>query len=83
MKFCLLCDHKERVSPRGPDPDVPFICSRCLQMLMRTGKDELISKYIEAVQAKNWRQAYALYTFVPHKIRRKYPLKKSALRKLT
>ena len=83
MKHCLLCDHKERLRPRGADPDVPFICSRCVQMLMRMGQQELAAKYIEAAEAGRWRQAYALYTFVPKEVRQRHPLKKSALKRIT
>ena len=81
MKTCLLCNHKEpKVDPK--ERDLPFICSNCVQLLARTHQETLIQRYVEAVKAKRWRQAYALYTFVPHKVRCRYPLKKSAIKKI-
>ena len=81
MKTCLLCNHKEpKVDPK--ERDLPFICSHCVQLLARTHQETLTQRYIEAVKAKRWREAYALYTFVPSKVRRIYPLKKSAIKKI-
>ena len=75
MTHCLICQRPEGRAA------APFICSACVQALARSSSEALMSRYVKAVKAKEWGVAYALYTFVPRRVRKKYPLPKS-IRKL-
>jgi len=74
MKKCLICQ-KEEPSAHTSDPAVDIICNDCLQILTRTTQEQIIKKYKEAIDQGQYGPAYALYMFVPRKIRRLHPLK--------
>jgi len=74
MKTCLICQ-KEEPSDRNSDPDVDIVCSDCIHTLLITPQEKRIEQYIEAVTKGQYGVSYALYTFVPQNIRKRYPLK--------
>ncbi|MBW2050554.1 MAG: hypothetical protein JRJ09_18815 [Deltaproteobacteria bacterium] len=73
---CLLCDKTER----GNHADVPYICGACVQALAGISAEALAERYIKALGAGQTGRAYALYTFVPRRVRREHPLPRNARR---
>ena len=71
MKKCLLCGHEEPGKTK-PDPSVDFICSNCVQRLIKIPQHEMIQMYIEAVKENHDRKASILKSFIPIGIRRKW-----------
>lgn len=67
---CLLCRQGEG-GMRGPDRDVDYICSRCIQRMLGIPHREIIERYGQAFQKGEARTIYALASFVPAKIRHK------------
>jgi hypothetical protein len=81
MKTCLLCDHKENSKTKA-SPNVSFLCSQCVQKLVRTPREDVTKRYRESVQAGRMKEAWALISFVPRKVRDEYPCKKPTSGKL-
>jgi hypothetical protein len=72
MKTCLICDCSEANGSLETD----FICSKCVNQLRGMKPDELGEKYVKAIEEGRKREAYALFTFVPRRIREANPLPK-------
>ena len=71
MKKCLLCGHEEPGKTK-PDPSVDFICSNCVQRLIKIPHHKMIQMYIEAVKENHDRKASILKSFIPIGIRRRW-----------
>jgi len=71
MKTCLLCQYVEPGNTQ-PDPSVDFICSNCVQWLIKIPHHEMIRMYIQALKENHARKAYILKSFIPIAIRRKW-----------
>jgi len=59
--LCLLCNHPE--SKAKPRPDKDFVCSRCVQDLLRTAQEAIQEAIVKAIQLGKERQATALQMF--------------------
>lgn len=67
MYLCLLCNKNEPA--RGPDAD--FVCSHCVQRLVKSRVVDLVDLYDKALRENDARAARALASFVPRQQRRK------------
>jgi len=72
MKTCLLCSHEEPGRTR-PSPKVNYLCSDCIQILVKTPPDKLTEMYRAAIRERQYQKAYALHSFIPRPHRQKLP----------
>ena len=59
---CLFCNGQ--VPNYKPGPDVDFICSRCVQLLLSLSRDELRKAHAKAIEKRYPGKARAIESFL-------------------
>ena len=60
MEICLFCNEQEK----SYQPNVEFICSRCVQLLLRADQADLKKAYQKALNEGHLRKVSALESFI-------------------
>lgn len=74
MKICLLCSHQEK-SYHKTAPETPYVCSSCMLALLHMSPEQITEQYKKAIEENRKDLIFALASFVPRKVRDKYPCK--------
>jgi len=49
MEFCLICSREEGHGHKA-EKNIEFVCSRCVQILLRENEDDLNRAYAKAIK---------------------------------
>jgi hypothetical protein len=76
MDFCFFCNQNESYNYK-PEKNIEFVCSQCVQILLRADQEDLKKAYAKAIKHEYFNKAKAITMFLEEEIIENGKTKKS------